>query len=194
MKEYNENEPSEYLMYLDANNLYGWAMSQYLPYGSFKWLSDEEVNKIDLGKYKEDSNDGLILEVDLEYPKDLQELHNDYPLAPEKVKVSKDMLSEYCNKISEKYKIPFGMVNKLIPMLNNKKEYVVHYRNLQLYMDLGLKVTKVHRALKFKQSPWLKQYIDFNTNNRKEAKTSFEKDFFKLMNNSTLGKELTLGW
>ena len=153
----DENEPSKYLMYLNANNLYGWAMSQYLPYGSFKWLSDEELNKIDLGKYKEDSNDGLILEVDLEYPKDLHELHNDYPLAPEKVKVSKDMLSEYCNKISEKYKIPFGMVNKLIPMLNNKKEYVVHYRNLQLYMDLGLKVTKVHRALKFKQSPWLKQ-------------------------------------
>ena len=111
------------------------------------------------------------------------------------------MLSEYCNKISEKYKIPFGLVNKLIPTLNNKKEYVVHYRNLQLYMDLGLKVTKVHRALKFKQSPWLKQYINFNTNKRKEAKTSFEKDFFKLMNNSIFGRpwktlenELTLGW
>ena len=198
MEGYDKKKPSKYL---DANNLYGWAMSQYLPYGSFKWLSNEELNNIDLGKYKEDSNDGLILEVDLEYPKDLHALHNDYPLAPEKVKVSKDMLSEYCNKISEKYKIPFGMVNKLIPTLNNKKEYVVHYRNLQLYMDLGLKVTKVHRALKFKQSPWLKQYIDLNTNKRKEANTSFEKDFFKLMNNSIFGKtmetlenELTLGW
>ena len=186
----DENQPSKYLMYLDANNLYSWAMSQYLPYGSFKWLSDEELNKIDLGKYKEDSNDGLILEVDLEYPKDLHELRNHYPLAPEKVKVSKDMLSEYYNKISEKYKIPFGMVNKLIPTLNNKKEYVVHYRNLQLYMDFGLKVTKVHRALKFKQSPWLKQYIDFNTNKRKEAETPFEKDSFKLMNNSIFGKTM----
>ena len=190
MKGYDEKKPSKYIMYLDANNLYGWAMSKYLPYGSFKWLSNEELNNIDLGKYKEDSNDGLILEVDLEYPKDLHELHNDYPLAPEKVKVSKDMLSEYCNKISEKYKIPFGKVNKLIPMLNNKKEYVVHYRNLQLYMDLGLKVTKVRRTLKFKQSPWLKQYIDFNTNKRKEANTSFEKDFFKLMNNSIFGKTM----
>ena len=190
MEGYDEKEPSKYIMYLDANNLYGWAMSQYLPYGSFKWLSDEELNKIDLGKHKEDSREGLVLEVDLEYPNDLHELHNDYPLAPEKVKVFKDMLSEYCNKISEKYKIPFDMVNKLIPTLNNKKEYVVHYRNLQLYMDLGLKVTKVHRALKFKQSPWLKQYIDFNTNKRKEAKTSFKKDFFKLMNNSIFGKTM----
>ena len=190
MEGYDEKKPSKYIMYLDANNLYCWDMSQYLPYGSFKWLSNEELNNIDLGKYKEDSNDGLILEVDLEYPKDLHELHNDYSLAPEKVKVSKDMLSEYSNKISEKYKIPFGMVNKLIPMLNNKKEYVVHYRNLQIYMDLGLKVTKVHRALKFKQSPWLKQYTDFNTNKRKEANTSFEKDFFKLMNNSMFGKTM----
>ena len=190
MKEYNENEPSKYLMYLDENNLYGWVMSQYLLYGSFKWLSNEELNNIDLGKYKENSNDGLILEVNLEYPKDLHELHNDYPLAPEKVKVSKDMLSEYCNKISEKYKIPFGMVNKLIPMLNNKKEYIVYYRNLQLYMDLGLKVTKVHRALKYKHSPWSKQYIDFNTSKRKEANTSFEKDFFKLTNNRIFGKTM----
>ena len=190
MEGYDEKKPSKYIMYLDANNLYGWAMIQYLSYSSFKWLSNEELNNIDLGKYKEDANDGLILEVDLEYPKDLHELHNDYPLAPEKVKVSKDMLSEYCNKISEKYKIPFGVVNKLIPMLNNKKEYVVHYRNLQLYMDLGLKVTKVHRALKFKQSPCLKQCIDFNTNKRKEANTSFEKDFFKLMNNSIFGKTM----
>ena len=153
MEGYNEKKPSKYIMYLDANSLYGWAMSQYLPYGSFKWLSDEELNKIDLGKYKEDSRERLVLEVDLEYPKDLHELHNDYPLAPGKVKVSKNMLSKYCNRISEKYKIPFGLVNKLIPTLSNKKEYVVHYRNLQLYMDLGLKVTKVHRALKFKQSP-----------------------------------------
>ena len=163
MKEYDEKAPSKYIMYLDANNLYGWAMSQYLPTGNFRWMTDKEINKIDLGKYKADSKKGLILEVDLEYPQELHDLHNDYPLAPEKVKVSKNMLSGSCKKIAEKYKISIGLVSKLIPMLRDKKEYVLHYSNLQLYLDLGLKIKKVHRVLKFDQSPWLKQYIDFNT-------------------------------
>ena len=81
MKEYDEKAPSKYIMYLDANNLYGWAMSQYLPTGGFKWLTEKEINKIDLAN-KEDSKKGLILEVDLKYPRELHDLHNDYPLAP----------------------------------------------------------------------------------------------------------------
>ena len=93
---------SKYIMYLDANNLYGWAMSQYLPTGNFKWMSDKEIKRIDLGKYKADGKKGLILEVDLEYPQGLHDLHNDYPIAPEKVKVSSGMLSEYCKKIADK--------------------------------------------------------------------------------------------
>ena len=111
----------------------------------------------------------MILEVDLEYPRELHDLHNDYPVCPEKVKVSNDMLSGYCKKIAKKYKISIGLVSKLIPTLRDKKEYVLHYRNLQLYLDLGLKIKKVNRVLKFDQSPWLKQYIDFNTEERKNT-------------------------
>ena len=190
MKDYDEKSPSKYLIYLDANNLYGWAMSQYLPTGGFKWLNEKQINNIDLAKYHDNSKEGLILEVDLEYPQELHDLHNDYPLGPEKIKVTKDMLADYSKKIASKYKISTGLVHKLIPTLNNKIKYVLHYRNLKLYTDLGLKITKVHRVLKFKQSPWLKQYIDFNTEKRKNAKNSFEKDFFKLMNNSVFGKTM----
>ena len=190
MSEYDEKEPSKYIMYLDANNLYGWAMSQYLPTGGFKWLTEKQINKINLAQYNEDSNKGLLIEVDLEYPKELHDLHNDYPLAAERVCVNKDMLSEYCKTIATKYNISTGLVHKLIPTLSNKEKYVLHYRNLQLYLDLGLKVNKVHRVLEFNQSPWLKQYIQFNTLKRTQAKNSFEKDFFKLMNNSVFGKTM----
>ncbi|XP_068738984.1 uncharacterized protein [Montipora capricornis] len=190
MKTYDEKAPSKYIMYLDANNLYGWAMSQYLPTGGFKWLAKNQINQIDLAKYKENSNKGLILEVDLEYPKELHDLHNDYPLAAEKVKVNKDMLSNYCQEIANKFKVSTGLVHKLIPTLSNKEKCVLHYRNLQLYTDLGLKITKIHRVLKFNQSPWLKEYIDFNTQKRTNAKNAFEKDFFKLMNNSVFGKTM----
>ena len=171
MKEYNEKAPSKYITYLNANNLYGWAMSQYLPTGNFEWVTDQ----FDLSKHNADSKEGLILEVDLEYPKELHDIHNDYPIAPEKVKVSRDMLSPYCNKIAEKYNISTGLVRKLIPTLCDKEEYVLHYHNLQLYLDLGLKIKKIHRVLKFGQSPWLKQYIDVNTEKGSKLKTHSEK-------------------
>ena len=190
MKKYDEKEPSKYIMYLDANNLYGWAMSQYLPTGGFKWLSQKQIDKINLGTYTDDSKKGLILEVDLEYPTELHDLHNDYPLGPEKIKVTNEMLSDYCKKIQKKFNISSGLVHKLIPTLNDKQKYVLHYKNLQSYLNLGLKLKRVHRVLEFNQSPWLKQYIDFNTQKRTNAKNSFEKDFFKLMNNSVFGKTM----
>ena len=126
-------------------------MSQYLPTGNFKSMSDKEIKKTDLGKYKADDKKGLILEVDLEYPQELHDLHNDYPVCPEKVKVSNDMLSGYCKEIANKFNRSVGLVRKLIPMLKDKKEYVLHYRNLQLYLDLvkfiGLK-SKMYSYIK----------------------------------------------
>ena len=131
MKEYDEKKPSKYIMYLDANNLYGWAMSQYLPTGGFKWMTDKQINNIDLAKYYENSEKGLILEVDLEYPNELHNLHNDYPLAAERVCVTKGMLSGYCKKIADKYNISTGLVQKLIPTLKNKENmyYIIETFN-----------------------------------------------------------------
>ena len=98
------------------------------------------------------------------------------------------MLSPYCKQILEKYNVSIGQVSKLVPTLANKEKYVLHYRDLQLYLDLGLKLKTTHRALEFNQSPWLAQYIDYNTKNRMPSKNAFEKDFFQLMKNSVFGK------
>ena len=133
---------------------------------------------------------GYFLEVDLEYPEELHELHNDFPLAPEKHTVSNDMLSKYCKKIGDKYEIKVGDVEKLIPNLCNKTNYVVQYRNLQLHLSLGMKLTKVHRILKFNQSDWMEKYIDFNTKKKVNAANDFEKDLFKLMINFVFGKTM----
>ena len=162
VKDFDKNSPTKHISYLDANNLYGWAMSQPLPVGNFEWMSEEEL--------KNWKNHSCILEVDLEYPKELHDLHNDYPLAPERLKVNG--------------------VEKLILNLYDKEKYVVHHENLKLYLSLGLKIKKMHRGIKFIEKDWLKPYIMMNTKLRKNAKKDFESDFFKLMNNSVFGKTM----
>ena len=122
-------------------------MSEYLPYVGFKWLKN--VDGFDVMSVSEKNPIRYIFEVDLEYP---DQLHNDYPLAPENFAFYSDNLSNYCKKIADKHEVKVGDVNKLIPNLGNKTNYVVHYRNLQLYLSLGVKLTKIHRGLKFKQS------------------------------------------
>ena len=164
MCEYDSNKQSTFITYLDENNLYGWAMGEYLPYGEFEWLKN--VDSFDVMSIDKKSDVGYILEVDLKYPNELHELHNDYPLAPEKLTVTNDILSKYCKSIADKYDIKVCHVKKLIPNLGNKTKYVVHYKNLQLYLSLGIKLTKIHRVLKFKQSDWMKKYIGFNTKKR----------------------------
>ena len=190
MESYDSSIENIYITYLDANNLYGWAMIQYLLYSGFKWLNQKEISDFCLNSISENSSIGYILEVDIECPRELHYLHKDCPLAPEKLEITQNILSKYCLSIANKYGIKIGGVNKLIPNLGNKSKYIVHYRNLQLYLSLGMKLTKVHRILKFKQSDWLKKYIDFNTDKRKSAANSFEKDFVKLMNNSAFGKTM----
>ena len=159
---FNEKEPSKYIVYLDANNLYGWAMSKLLPTHGFEWMKVDELETWELHS--------CILEVDLEYPKNPHDLHNDYPLAPEQIMVNK--------------------TSKLIPNLGDKKKYTLHYEALKQYLRLGLKLTHIHRGIKFKESPWLEKYISLNTKLRTEAKNEFEKDFFKLMNNAVFGKTM----
>ena len=116
-----------------------------------------------MNKYTSNSSKGCVLEVDLEYRKELRELHNDYPLAPDKIEINREMLSENQSKIADLYNIPIGNVNKLASNFFDKEKYVLHYENLQLYLRLGLKLKKIHRLSEFSQSQWLKPYIEFNT-------------------------------
>ena len=183
----DKNKASSYINYLDANNLYGLSMIQKLPYRSLKW--EDKITEDDIINY-DNGRTGFILEVDLEYPKELHDLHNDYPLAPEVMNVKSNMLSE---KQVEIYKLINGSkepkdekTKKLILNLNDKSKYVVHIRTLQFYLKHGL-LKKIHRAIKFEQKEILKPYIEFNTEKRKNARNDFEKDIFKLLNNAVFG-------
>jgi len=185
--EYDETQPTSYITYVDSNNLYGCAMREPLPTGNFNFLQSDEIASLDIMSIASDSTIGYILDVDLDYPDHLHDSHNDYPLAPERLTVTRDMLSDYSRELSEGHP---PVSEKLTPNLRNKRNYVLHYRNLQLYMRLGLKLVHIHRVLAFEQRPWMRDYIDFNTKKRQAACNEFEKDFFKLMNNAVFGKTM----
>ena len=154
----------------------------------FRWVDDCQQLAKTIAEQPADSPEGYILEVDLEYPEDLQDAHNPYPLAPERMVIQKEWMSEYQHNLS--VGVAPTEVEKLVPNLRNKDRYVLHYRNLQLYMTLGMRLTKVHRALWFDQSPWMEPYIQMNTELRKKAASSFEKDLYKLMNNWVFRKTM----
>ena len=189
--DFDPSLPSKHIMYLDANNLYGYAMSQPLPVGGFKFLTREEILDLDLNQIGEDDEVGYIYEVDLGYSEELHDIHNDYPLAPESFPISSKIHSPYARRLLKKLgRKPCGETKKLVPNLCRKRRYVVHYRNLQFYVKQGLIIEKTHRVLKFTQSKWLEPYISLNTEKRKNASSTFEKDFYKLMNNSLFGKTM----
>ena len=162
---FDPNEDTTYQQYLDANNLYGWAMSQPLPTGGFRWV-DIEPNEISELATRTDK--GYILEADVSYPAELHNPHNDLPFMFERMEING--------------------VEKLVPSLRDKKGYIIHIRALAQALKHGLIPDRIHQAIEFDQSAWMKPCIDFNTQLRTKAKNDFEKDFFKLMNNSVFGK------
>ena len=165
--EYAPREPTRYLQYLDANNQYGWAMSQPLPTGGF---CRADIHPNEISKLANYSEKGYLPEVDIAYPRQLHDYHNDLPFMCERMVI--------------------GGVEKLVPNLYYKKRYVIHIRALDQALKHALMLKCIHRAIEFKQSAWMKEYIDFNTKLRTAATNDFEKDFYKLMNNSVFGKTM----
>ena len=170
---YDSEKDSVFLQYLDANNLYGWAMSQSLPTHGFEWVEDLSVfTPRGIGEICRDDGEGVgyLLEVDVGYPNKLHGPHNGLPFLAEQMDINK--------------------VKKLTPNLGDKYRYVVHIRVLDQALKHELVLKRVHRVIKFRQSAWLRPYIELNTKLRTIATNDFEKDFFKLMNNSVFGKTM----
>ena len=171
MSDYDKNKESSYIQYLDANNLYGKAMTEKLPVRGFRWMTD--ISRMDeefVRSYDKNDIKGYILEVDVDYPNELQNLHSDFPFLAESMVINN--------------------TKKLVCDLQDRKNYVVHINVLKQALDHGLKLRKVHRVIEFDQEAWLKKYINFSTELRKNALNDFEKDFFKLMNNAVFGKTM----
>ena len=171
MNDYDKKKKSSYIQYLDANNLYGKAMTEKLPVRGFRWMDD--ISKMDEDFVKGYNNNdirGYILEVDVDYPNKLQNLHSDLPFLPERMVINN--------------------TKKLVCNLNDKKNYVVRINVLKQALDHELKLRKFHRVDEFEQEAWLKEYIDVNTELRKKVTNDFEKGFFKLMSNAVFGKTM----
>jgi len=193
MNDYDKTKESSYIIYLDANNLYGEAMCQPLPFEGFTWCNEKFTAQEVMANpsiLTSNNGEGYILEVDLEYPNDLHDLHNDFPLAPENVLIDNSMLSPWAKNQQKIIGLHENKTGKLCTTLTNKNKYVLHARNLHYYIEKGMKLTHIHRIISFQQKAWLKDYIDINTQLRKKAKTDFEKDLYKLLNNAVFGKTM----
>lgn len=218
MKTYDKKKPSKYITYFDVNNLYGFEMMKAMAYKDFK-IADpsgfkvtesheenlEMVEKLVACKDPDKDHTGYIMEVDIDYPENLHDLHNAYPLLPENTNIDKSCYSEYhkscfqtcesCVKAKERKEgcnqcIPVSKVKKLIPTLRNKRNYVLDVRLLHCAMKHGLHLKKIHRVVQFTQKAWLKVYIEHNSKLRAQATNEFEKDFYKLLNNAVFGKTM----
>lgn len=196
---FDSTKPETYITYLDANNLYGLAMSRKLPIRNFTWVDPSKLTSLfveispgsfELDPAYIDGDSGLILEVDLEYPKDFHDEHNDYPLAPEQYTVPESEMSPLQKIWYAELDCPKNDFDKLCGTLRDKEKYVVHGQLLQFYIRHGLRVKRIHRALQFTQEAWLEPYIRFNTDKRTLATTESAKAFYKLLNNAVFGKTM----
>lgn len=145
MADFDPNKDSTFIMYLDANNLYGYAMMQPLPLNGFEWC--DAATQFDAARIlalDDDAPVGYIFEVDLFYPPELHNKHADYPFCCEKVPVPDSS----------------GHIEKLLLTLSSKTNYVIHYQMLKMALSHGLVLTNIHRVLTFNQSRWLKPYIE----------------------------------
>lgn len=191
MQEYNKTLENSFLWYIDSNSLYAYVMQQHkLPIKGFKWMSREEINTFDVLRLPDDGEEGYILEVSLEYPEELHDIeaHKDFPLACEKLNVSQNDISPLVGEMRKRFGMKHSKVQKLIPNLQAKSRYTVHYRTLHLYLDLGMKLVEVHRGIKFQQDSWMAPYINFNINERQNASNTFDSSLFKFMSNAVFGK------
>ena len=189
---YNPEKPRAEILYLDVCNLYGYALSRPLPVGEFRWMNQQEVDKFDLSNIPHNSRMGFIVECDLTYPENLHDMHNDFPLAAEKMMVQTSDWSSYMHKLATENGIDanFRGAEKLIPHLGPRKHYVTHYLNLSYYIKQGMKLEKIHRILTFTQSAFMRPYIDFCTNLREKTNNEFQSNLFKLFSNACYGKLL----
>ena len=187
-----QSDEHKQILYIDANNLYGWAMSQYLPTGEFEKLqlpenySQDQLVE-DLLQIPDDNEFGYFIECDLEYPAETKEKTKNFPFCPYQTKADPNLFSGYMNNVNQPNYKP---TPKLMCDVTNKSKYMTHYRMFKFYLNQGMKVTKIHTIYRFKQSAWLGKYIDHNTQKRTKAKTNFEKDLYKLMNNAFFGKTM----
>ena len=182
---YVKSDDNKKILYIDENNLYGHSMSQPLPYDKIKFNTDVELE--DILNTPDDSDRGYFVEADLIYPDNIKQKTKSFPYTPVNKKINPDNFSDYMKEIEPD---TYVQSSKLICDWSNKKNYLVHYRLLKFYVRHGMIVDKVHNIISFRQSMWLKKYINFNTQKRNEAVNDFEKDFYKLLNNAFYGKTM----
>ena len=179
-----KSDDKKKVLYIDANNLYGWAMSEYLPFDEIKFVNvsiDEILNTPD------DCEIGVFVEVDLKYPDEIEQKTKNFPFYPENKIAPQDKFTDYMKQHKQD---SYTKWKKLICDWSDKKKYLIHYRMLKFYLKHGMVLEKVHEVISFKQSKWLEKNINSNTHKRNKTKNDFEKDFYKLLNNAFYGKTM----